>query len=330
MHVPTKPTGVGRLLSDLSFFFGLLRFSTSRDWTPDVVVTASPMFSQCLAQRFLYRGKNVPRMIVVQDFVVDAALELGILKLPGLAGLLRGLERWSFRSAQTLTTISEPMLQKLHGIAGNDRRTVLIPNWVHRSLQSEIARQAASHPRRQQRTLFYSGNVGVKQGLPDFITAFTATNTGWQLRINGGGAQRRALERSIKERQAIELGGVLSEVDYVQALLTSAACLVTQAPGVGANFLPSKLLPAMAAGTPVLAVCEERSPLGCEVVEGGFGEVVPPGDASRLAAVLRRWADDDQLLTELGAKARKRSARFERGAVLGLYWKEIRGLAGRN
>jgi colanic acid biosynthesis glycosyl transferase WcaI len=330
MHVPAKPTGVGRLLSDLSFLLGLLRFSTLRNWTPDVVVTASPMFSQCLAQRFLYWGKKVPRLIVVQDFVVDAALDLGILKLPGLAGLLRGLERWTFRSAQTLTTISEPMLQKLHRIVGNDRRTVLIPNWVHRSLQSEIDRQAASHPQRKAKTLFYSGNVGVKQGLPDFITAFTAANTGWQLRINGGGAQREALEQSVKGRQDIEFGGVLCEADYVEALLTSAACLVTQAPGVGANFLPSKLLPAMAAGTPVLAVCDERSPLGREVIEGGFGEVVPPGDAERLAAVLQRWADDDRLLTELGAKARQRSAGFERNAVLGLYWEEIGRLAARN
>jgi colanic acid biosynthesis glycosyl transferase WcaI len=330
MHVPAKPTGAGRLLSDLSFLFGLLRFASSRDWTPDVVVTASPMFSQCLAQRFLYRGKNVPRMIVVQDFVVDAALELGILKLPGLAGLLRGLEQWSFRSAQTLTTISEPMLQKLRGIVGNDRRTVLIPNWVHRSLQNEIARQAASHPRRQHKTLFYSGNVGVKQGLPDFIKDFTAASTGWQLRINGGGAQREALEQSVKERQDIKLGGVLSEADYVQALISAAACLVTQAPGVGANFLPSKLLPALATGTPVLAVCEEQSPLGREVIEGGFGEVVPPGDAKRLAAVLRRWADEGQFLSELGANARRWSARYERSAALGLYWEEIRRLAARN
>jgi colanic acid biosynthesis glycosyl transferase WcaI len=330
MHVPAKPTGAGRLLSDLSFLLGLLRFATSRDWTPDVVLTASPMFSQCLAQRFLYRGKKVPRLIVVQDFVVDAALELGILKLPGLAGLLRGLERWSFRSAQTLTTISEPMLQKLHRIVGNDRRTVLIPNWVHRSLQREIDRQATSHPQRQEKTLFYSGNVGVKQGLPDFITAFTAANTGWQLRINGGGAQREALEQSVKGRQDVTFGGVLCEADYVQSLLTSAVCLVTQASAVGANFLPSKLLPAMAAGTPVLAVCDPRSPLGREVLEGGFGEVVPPGDAKRLAAVMRRWADDDRLLAELGTKARQRSAGFERNAVLGLYWEEICRLAGRN
>jgi colanic acid biosynthesis glycosyl transferase WcaI len=330
MHVPAKPTGVGRLLSDLSFLLGLLRFSTSRNWTPDVVVTASPMFSQCLAQRLLYWGKKVPRLIVVQDFVVDAALELGILKLPGLAGLLRGLERWSFRSAHTLTTISEPMLQKLHRIVGNDRRTVLTPNWIHGSLQREMDRQAASQPKRKPKTLFYSGNVGVKQGLPDFITAFTAANTGWQLRINGGGAQREALEQSVKGRQDVAFGGVLSEADYVQALLTSAACLVTQASGVDANFLPSKLLPAMAAGTPVLAVCDEGSPLGREVMKGGFGEVVPPGDAERIADALRRWGDDSQLLSELGARARRWSARYERSAVLGLYWEEIRRLAGRN
>jgi colanic acid biosynthesis glycosyl transferase WcaI len=328
MHVPAKPTGAGRLLSDLSFLVGLLRFATSRNWTPDVVVTASPMFSQCLAQRFLYRGKNVPRFIVVQDFVVDAALELGILKLPGLAGLLRGLERWSFRSAQTLTTISEPMLQKLRRIVGNDRRTVLIPNWIHRSLQIEIDRQTATAPVRSAKALFYSGNLGVKQGLPAFLDDFEAAGTDWQLQINGGGAQADQLAAKIRGQSSAKLGGVLSEAEYANALLACTACLVTQAAGVGANFLPSKLLPALATGTPVLAVCDESSPLGQEVKAGGFGEVVRPGDIGCLKQVLESWVSEPALLKQLGTKAKQRAKCFERSNVLARYQEEIGRLVG--
>jgi colanic acid biosynthesis glycosyl transferase WcaI len=329
MHVPRKPNGVGRMRSDASFLGALVRHGRHDGWTPDVVLTASPMFSQCLAQRFLYAGRGIPRMIVVQDFVVDAALELGILQAPGLQRMLRSLERWSFRSAATLSTISEPMLQKLRGIVGSDRRTVHIPNWIHRSLQQEIDRQAATAPVRSAKALFYSGNLGVKQGLPTFLDDFEAAGTDWQLQINGGGAQADQLAAKIRGQSSAKLGGVLSEAAYVNALLSCAACLVTQAPGVGANFLPSKLLPALATETPVLAVCDETSPLGQEVKAGGFGEVVRPGDASRLKHVLDSWASEPALLRQLGRKASEHAKNFERNRVLARYQEEIGRLVGR-
>ena len=328
MHVPQKPNGAGRLRSDASFLSALVRHGRHDGWTPDVVLTASPMFSQCLAQRFLYAGRGIPRMIVVQDFVVDAALELGILRAPGLQGLLRSLERWSFRSATTLSTISEPMLEKLRGIVGSDRRTVHIPNWIHGSLQREIDRQAATAPVRSAKTLFYSGNLGVKQGLPAFLDDFAAAGTDWQLQINGGGAQADQLAAKIHRKSGAKLGGVLTEIEYVAALLGCTACLVTQAPGVGANFLPSKLLPALATGTPVLAVCDETSPLGQEVRAGGFGEVVSPGDFGRLKQALKSWASEPALLQKLGMKASEHAKQFERNSVLARYQEEIGRLAG--
>jgi colanic acid biosynthesis glycosyl transferase WcaI len=90
MYVPSKPTGLGRMRSDLSFFAGLLRAGKFPDWRPDVIVTALPMLSQCLVQRFQHIFRRIPRLIIVQDFAVDAALELGILRLPGVAWILRG------------------------------------------------------------------------------------------------------------------------------------------------------------------------------------------------------------------------------------------------
>ncbi len=319
MYVPSKPTGLKRMLSDLSFFFSILSRNFSDGWYPDIVLTASPMFSQCLAQRFLYPGRSITRMIVVQDFVVDAALELGLLKLPGIAFPLKWLERWSFRSARTLSTISTQMLEKLRPIVGNDRRLLHIPNWIHASLHEEIIRQAPGTPSRRERTLLYSGNLGVKQGLPDFIETFTKAAGEWSLQIHGGGAEREKLIESARGMACITVEGVLDEGDYVRELLTCSVCLVTQMPGVGANFLPSKLLPALAAGTPVLAVCEAGTPLALEVSNGQFGEVVSPGDAEALRDVLDRWSSDPHLLRELGANALKWSLRYEREVILPQY-----------
>ena len=330
MYIPSRVTGASRLMSDFSFLFSLLRRGTYRDWKPEVVVTASPMLSQCIAQRFLHVGQGVPRFIVVQDFVVDAALELGILKMPFIATFLNGLQRWALRSAQTLSTISPLMLEKLKSKIGPDRRLVLIPNWIHQSLQSEIDRQLAQAPLREANVLVYSGNFGRKQGLPDFLDQFRAASDAalkWNLEIYGDGAEKEELASAIAANPAVKLGAVQDEPSYVGTLLRASACLVTQRPGVGANFLPSKLLPALATGTPVLAVCDPDSPLGREITESGCGEVIRPGDTAALLETLERWGDKPELLLEMSRRARKRAALYERGLVLGKYESELKALA---
>jgi colanic acid biosynthesis glycosyl transferase WcaI len=332
MYVPAKVTGKSRMLSDLSFLLSLVRRSYYKDWKPQVVVTAIPMLSECLAQRFMYVGQGIPRLIAVKDFVVDSALELGILKLPLIGGVLRWTERYALRSAQTISTIGPQMLDKLKPMIGNDRRMVLIPDWIHQSLEKEINLQLAEKRPRAQIQLVYSGNLGIKQGLPDFLDQFAgarALNPGlkWGLNIYGGGANKEALEAAVAANPAVQLGGVQDEVAYVRNLLTASACLITQKPGVGANFLPSKILPALATGTPVLAVCDTDSPLGREVAESGCGEVVKPADAAALNEVLQRWQDQPEVLAKLSLAAKARAAHYERSRVVGLYESEIRRLA---
>jgi colanic acid biosynthesis glycosyl transferase WcaI len=331
MYVPEKPTGKARLLSDLSFLLSLVRRGRFPGWEPEVVLTALPMLSQCLAQRFLYRGKRIPRLIVVQDFVVEAALELGILRLPGCARLLHSLQRWALRSAQTLLTISPVMLEKLRAIVGPDRRTCYVPNWIHGSLQREIDRQGHNGQVRKLGALFYAGNLGVKQGLPDFLGQFRATGSadlGWQLEIHGGGAERDRIAAEIERTPGCRLGPILEESDYVAGLRAASACVVTQRPGVGANFLPSKLLPALATGTPVLAVCEPTSPLGQEVIEGGFGEVIVPGNHASLARTLQRWQQEPGLLHEMSVRATRRGELYRRDRILAVYEQELLKLTG--
>lgn len=330
MYVPSKASGLKRLLSDASFLSALVRKARFPGWTPDVVISACPMLSQCVAQRFLYRGQNVPRLLIAQDFVVDAALELGMLRLPLLGGLLRKMERWALRSAETLSTISPEMLTKLKTKIGDDRRLIFTPNWIHGSLAKEIDSQRAQGIPRQSNRLMYSGNVGVKQGLPDFVEIFREMDTPWKLRIQGGGAEIKRLAEAVAACPFIEIGGVSDEAAYVRSLLEAGACLITQKAGVSANFLPSKLLPALATGTPVFAVCESDTPLAREILEGGYGAVVHPHDGKEIARTLSEWAANPELLVHLGKKARARAEIFGRAHVLGQYENELARLCLAN
>jgi colanic acid biosynthesis glycosyl transferase WcaI len=57
----------------------------------------------------------------------------------------------------------------------------------------------------------------------------------------------------------------LSEADFARALAWCDFYTITESSGVGGSFIPSKLVPAMMAGTPILAVSDSDSPLGQEV-----------------------------------------------------------------
>ncbi len=329
MYVPSEASGLKRMMSDASFLWSLIRRAKFADWTPDVVLSACPMLSQCVAQRFLYQGKNVPRLLIVQDFVVDAALELNILNAPGLGWGLRTMERWALRSATTVSTISPEMLNKLRDCIGKaDRKMIFIPNWIHQSLEDEICRQWPNKPPRKQSQLMYSGNVGVKQGLPDFVDKFAGLSTNWRLRIQGGGAERDRLVKRTEQLDNVMMADVSGEDSYVRSLLETSACLITQKPGVSAKFLPSKLLPALATGTPVLAVCEADSPLGREVASGGYGAVIHPDDTDGLASILNAWQCDASLLQAFELAAKERSDYFSRDRILSIYEQEFVAMTG--
>lgn len=331
IFVPRKPTGFKRILSDFSFFISLAFFGRFKSWKSDVVVTALPMLSQCLWQRFSNFGSSRKCLIIVQDFAVEAALELKIVKIPFVNPLLSFVQRWALRSAKTLSTISPLMLQKLTKVVGSDRRLVMIPNWIHQSMQEKANLKRQNAKKRKFGQLFYSGNLGIKQGLPEIIAVLSRLpefESSWKLKIHGEGADADRVRETNSRPDLFDLGPLLAEDDYIEELLSTSACLITQKAGVGFNFLPSKLLPALACGTPVLAICDKTSPLGMEVLAGGFGEVVEPNDTQALAELLVRWHQNPDQLEHYSSKALERAKIYQREYILEQYLSEIENLRG--
>jgi colanic acid biosynthesis glycosyl transferase WcaI len=316
MRLPENYRGWRRLIPEFSFWAALRKHGRFDNWSPDVVITGCPMLAQPLAAKNLHAGK-VPVVIVVQDLMTDAAAKLGIIRQRGLLALLRAAERRALRSSAALVTISDDMKARLAELTA--RHAQVIPNWIHGSLQAAVGRVRATGIRRRPATLFYSGNLGVKQGLPDFLPLFFQHGEGWSLRVHGEGPEAVSLRTAHALNPRFQLGPLLEEPEYVRALHETAVCLITQRAGAGQSFLPSKLLPALATGTPVLAVCDPESPLGREVSAQGFGVVVRPGDDEALGRVLRTWGGADGELARLRARAEERAADFSRETILPRY-----------
>jgi colanic acid biosynthesis glycosyl transferase WcaI len=111
-------------------------------------------------------------------------------------------------------------------------------------------------------------------------------------------------------------GEFLDERGFVAALFDADVFVITETQGVGASFIPSKLIPGMASGTPVVCVCDGQGPLGQEVREHGLGMTVEWPELEtlwpRLAAVL----DDPQQFATLQQNCLRRAQAYGRDPVV--------------
>ncbi|MEP0343396.1 WcaI family glycosyltransferase [Rhodopirellula bahusiensis] len=132
LWVPGKVTGLKRILHLASFgmssipvvLWQALRFR------PDVVMTVEPA-AMCMPTTWIAsRLCGAKCWLHVQDFEIDAAFELGILKQPLLKRFVLAAEAFLMRRFDRVSSISPNMLFKLVQKGVEERRVVSFPNWV--------------------------------------------------------------------------------------------------------------------------------------------------------------------------------------------------------
>lgn len=329
MWLPLRHKGVMRLAPEITYWAMLSLFGGFAGWTPDVVLAACPMLAQALPPG-IYAARGIPMLVVVQDLMAAAAGGLGIIKMPALRWALVALERLALRRATMLSTISEGMRDHLVAITGGTPGCAFIPNWIHREAGTRLEQRRKVVSKSEETTLFYSGNFGVKQGIPDFVRMMRPVRGDWQLRLHGDGPEAQELQAAVSgDKDWIVIGPLLDETAYYDSLLAATACVIIQKAGAGAFSQPSKLLPAIAAGLPVLGICDADSPLGREIAIGRFGEVIAPGDQAELQRVLKRWTDRPEVLREYSANAIERAKNYDRETICRRYEQLLTSLMGR-
>ncbi len=131
LWVPAQPGGARRLLHLASFALGSLPVMLRQIvWRPDVVWVVEPALFCAPAALGVARLGGARAWLHVQDFEVDAAFDLGLLRGRFLRGLVAGAERWLMRRFDVVSTISQRMHQRLLDKGVAPARAVLAPNWV--------------------------------------------------------------------------------------------------------------------------------------------------------------------------------------------------------
>lgn len=335
LWISRRQSGTGRVLQYLSFSF----FSAppaiwwGLTWRPDVFLTVVPPISAAPAAIIGAALGGAPGWLHVQDFDIDAAFELNLLKSDAIRAMLLRVERWLMSCSGVVSSITPRMLDRLRAKRVK-AELVQFPNWA--DLQA-IHPLAGDNPLRAELGIaekdfvaLYSGNLGEKQGVDTLIDVARLLSDQPRIRIviGGDGAGRARLAsraQGLSNVQLIEL----QPLSRLNELLNLADVhLLPQKASVADLVMPSKLGGMLASGKPVVAGAAEGTQLAHEVADCGIA--VGPEDAAAMAEAIRALFDDPQARARLGLAARRNAlAHWDKTAVLSALERRLGALATR-
>lgn len=310
LWVPQKPGGLRRVVHLASFAissFPVMLISSF--WQPKWVwVVEPPLF--CAPQSLIVAricGANA--WLHVQDFEVDAAYELGLLRSGRC--VVSAVERWIMRRFNRVSTISDHMVDRLRTKGVIDERIRKFPNWAdleHITCSSDMGsayRDELDIPRNAVVAL-YSGNMGGKQGLE--VLSHVARKLYGSSRdlvfvFCGSGAARDELVRECGNLSNVRFLSLQPQERLSELLSMADIHLLPQRADAADLVMPSKLTGMLASGRPVVAGAKRGTALAVAIE--GCGLAVEPEDVSAMAEAVRQLAESPELRARLGLAARQ-------------------------
>lgn len=321
MWVPSRLSGRTRILHLLSFAVSSLpAMAAGVFWRPDLVLTVAPAVMCAPAGWMTARLCGGRAWLHVQDFEVDAAFRLGILKGDWRRTAAESAERWLLRRFDRVSTISQRMVERLRSKGVAPGKTVFFPNWVD---VDSISALPCSGRLRAELGLtegavvaLYSGSLGAKHGLmllPEVARSLSHL-THLTFVICGDGVMKPALEAECEGMANVRLLPLKPAEELDELLRMADIHLLPQSAGAADLVMPSKLSGMFASGRPVVAT----SAPGTEIsrVLRGRGIVVPPNDTAAFAAAIERLVHEEEERAAHGASAREYAEEHLSGDVV--------------
>jgi colanic acid biosynthesis glycosyl transferase WcaI len=308
--IPKSPGGFTRVLHLMSFAITSLPIALWQVlWRPDLVVCVAPALVCAPAGLLTARLSRSKAWLHLQDFEVDMAFRMGLLKGKQFRRAILWIERAFLRRFEIVSSISARMVELLLEKGVSPERSFYFPNWVDVSkfdttfLRSKYREQLGIAS--DAKVVLFSGSLGGKQGLmviPEVANRLQE-RTDIVFVICGDGLIKPALEAATKDLPNVRLLPLQPLERLGELLGTADIHLLPQSRNAADLVLPSKLSGMLASGRPVIATCDEGTEINSVVSQCGL--VVPPEDVASLSIAICKLVDDDVMRLELGRRARK-------------------------
>jgi colanic acid biosynthesis glycosyl transferase WcaI len=332
--VPSQPRTLARMAHLFSFMLSSipLLFAQTR-WKPDLVFVLEPPLFCAPGVLFFSKLLGIKSWLHIQDYEVDAAFGMGMVRGGGIKRFALSVERWLLSKFSRVSSISAAMVEKARDKGIDAARLVLFPNWVdvtaiHPSpaspapfsalepVPASAFRQAfgISH---DDVVVLYSGSLGRKQGIELLAdaAALLVGKPNIHFVICGNGPTREALMAACEQLDNVHFLDLQPAARLNELLSMADIHVLPQRADAADLVMPSKLTGMLASGKAIVVTAHAGTELSNVV--SGRGLVVEPGNARALADAIAQLAACRQTREKLGAAARSfAEAELDQNAIL--------------
>ncbi len=313
--IPDRPSGIKRIFHLLSFACSSIPIALLQVfWRPNVVlVVEPPLFAAPLAL-ILAKICHSHSILHIQDYEIDAAFDLGMLKGAKLRSFVLHLESAIMRSFDVVSTISSSMLSKAKQKRVESKKLLIFPNWVDVSTFDVSNSEDERFAYRERLGIphdkivaLYSGNMGVKQGLESLAELAIMCNSNLNIAsvyfvFCGSGVGRDMLFERTQNLTNVKFLD-LQPADLLPKFFNMIDIhLLPQRADIADLVMPSKLTGMLASGRPVLASANAGTELAN--ILDGLGIIVEPGNLKALFDGFMKLYGDSALRSRLGIAGR--------------------------
>lgn len=301
LYIPSKPSGLKRLIHESIFFVsaGFVVLKMLFKPKQDLIFAIAPPFHLAILALF-YRFFRGGRIIYhVQDLQIEAAKELKMLRYKWMFDTLFAIEYFILRKMDFISTISEGMMKKVGRKI--PKGVMFFPNWVDTEtfcplperhlLKTKWGYQPDDH------VVLYSGSIGEKQGLDSLIriAAQLQPRTNIKFVICGTGPYKAELIKMSEEAGLTNLAFLpLQEFDVFNEFLNMADIhLVLQKANASDLVMPSKLTAILAVGGLALVTANEGTTLHDVIIEHAMGVIIEAEKENLLAEAIVEITEND-------------------------------------
>lgn len=333
-YVPSNPSGIRRIAHVSSFAVTSAiilanQFSKER---PHLVITVVPTLAAAILPAIFCRILGVKSLIHVQDFEVEAAFDLGILKSNIAYFLALKFETMIFGLYDFCSSITPKMIKKLIEKGVDENHVISLRNWADiaaiQPIESATAYRNDLEIAENQIVVMYSGNMAGKQGLEIIVEAakiLDKSRTDITFIISGDGPIKEHLIYSAQGLSNVHFIPLQPKSRLGELLGTANIHLLPQKKEVADLVLPSKLSGMLASGRPVICCAEQGTGLAAEI--GNAGIVISPGDQVAMANAIITLADDPERRLNMGNHARNLGeANWSQEKILDEFDVKLRGI----
>lgn len=298
-----------RIVSWLHFEWRLFRMDTSKLSAPDAIIVSSLSLLTVINGLLLKRRYRTRLVFEVRDiWPLTLVEEGGFTPTNPLVRALGVVERLGYRRADVIVGTMPALDKHVREVLGEDRDVRCIPmGFSGRHVPEAPAPAPATLSPDRSLVVGYAGTIGITNALETFFEAARALRDepGISFVVIGGGP---LLERFTQESADLDSVTFVPKVPKEAVRLELEKCdllYLSTYPSRVWEFGQSlnKLIDYMISGRPILA---SFSGYHSMIDEAGCGTFVPAGDATAVAAEIRRYAAmPAQDREELGRRGRE-------------------------